>query len=304
MRKPSALQYGDTVMIIAPASPADRGFINRMVMKLEKLGLSVRVGKSVQKKRGYLAGTDSMRLQDVYEAFCDPRVKAVFAARGGYGSARFLPALDFSVIRQNPKIFWGYSDITALHTAFIQYAQLVTFHGPMMEEGGRDEEESVFPSLHQLFSPTTIQFQAAETNTYPSFSYSFTAPIIGGNVTVLTSTMGTPYEIDTTGKILLLEDVGEEPYRLDRMFNQLRLAGKFERCAGVIAADFHNCNPSARASSLTIAEIIHDHIVPYNIPILSGFPIGHCKPNEGIPLGVQVTMDGIGRTISFESGVQ
>ncbi|MFD3447540.1 LD-carboxypeptidase [Microbacteriaceae bacterium 4G12] len=305
MNKPTALRSGDTVQIIAPASPTNYEKITAMKMKLEGMGLSVVIGKSVLERRGYLAGTDSVRLQDLYEAFLNPNIRAVFCARGGYGSARLLPSLDFPLLSHYPKIFWGYSDITALHIAFQQQSQLITFHGPMMEECGDENiDEETFASFEQLFAPCCISLSATERNVYPAFSYSITAPIVGGNLAVLTSTIGTPYEIQAQGKILFLEEVGEEPYRIDRMLNQLRLAGKLQQCSGVILGDFHECDPKKQTDSLTIPEIMYDYIVPYGIPILSGFPLGHCKPQQGIPLGAHVTMNGAEQTLLFEPGIK
>ncbi|WP_129692155.1 S66 peptidase family protein [Gottfriedia acidiceleris] len=304
MRKPNALKIGDTVMIIAPSSPPNIENVMKMKLTIEQAGLNVLIGKGVTEKRGYLAGSDENRVSDLHKAFYDPEVKAVLCATGGYGSGRLLQDIDFEHIKNNPKIFWGYSDITALHIALQQKANLVTFHGPMMQECGADDVlTETIGSFKQLLEPLSLIFSASETNTYPTFSHSVTAPITGGNLTVITSTFGTPYEIDTKGKILFIEDIQEEPYRIDRMINQLRLARKFEDCKGIIFGDFKDCGPQKRKSSLTIAEIVYDHIVPLELPILSGFPIGHCSPNYGVPFGVPVTMNGVDQTISFEPGI-
>ncbi|MFX3622500.1 MAG: LD-carboxypeptidase [Ectobacillus sp.] len=304
MRKPPALKQGDAVMIVAPAGPVKQKNVLAMKAYLEQFGLTVWLGQHIFAQQGFLAGSDNERLSDLQEAFANPDVKAIFCARGGYGSARLLPALDFSPLQANPKIFWGYSDITSLHIAIQQQAQLVTFHGPMMQECGSDDvHPHTLSSFLQLFSPYPLVFPAKERDMYPAFSHLVTAPIVGGNLTVLTATLGTPYEIDTRGKILLLEDVGEEPYRLDRMLNQLRLAGKFQDCAGVVLSDFHDCKPHLKKASLSLADIIYDHIVPCQVPILGGFPIGHCHPNYGVPLGVQATMNGAQQLLVFEPGV-
>jgi muramoyltetrapeptide carboxypeptidase len=304
MRKPNALKIGDTVMIIAPSSPPDVEKVMKMKQTLEQVGLHVLIGKGVTEKRGYLAGSDENRVSDLHEAFSDPEIKAVLCANGGYGSGRLLQDIDFEHIKNNPKIFWGYSDITALHIALQQKANLVTFHGPMMQECGADDVPTeTLGSFKQLLEPLSFTFTASETDTYPAFSHSVTAPMTGGNLTVLTSTIGTPYEMDTKGKILFIEDIQEEPYRIDRMINQLRLARKLEDCKGVILGDFKDCGPQKRQASLTIAEIVYDHIVPLGLPVLSGFPIGHCSPNYGVPFGVPVTINGADQTISFEPGI-
>ncbi|MEY8348291.1 LD-carboxypeptidase [Bacillus cereus] len=300
MIHPNALQQGDTVMIIAPAGPPILEHILTGKKVLEKMGLSVRIGQSVYEKYGYLAGDDTIRLQDLHESFANPEVKAVFCARGGYGSGRLLPYIQYELIRNNPKIFWGYSDITALHIAFSQYAGLVTFHGPMMEELGKGVDSLSLSSFNQLFHPYSTILSGVECITAPSTRI-ISAPLIGGNLTVLVSTLGTPYEIYTANKIVLLEDIGEEPYRIDRMLNQLRLAGKLKECGGIVFTSCHDCISSKQ--SLSLQSILYNYLAPYNIPVLYGLPIGHIQPNIGIPFGVTVTMDTERNTLSIPSGV-
>lgn len=300
MLQPNALQQGDTVMIIAPAGPPSIEGILTGKQILEQMGLSVITGQSVYEKHGYLAGNDAIRLQDLHESFANPAVKAVFCARGGYGSGRLLPHIHYELIQNNPKIFWGYSDITALHIAFAQYAKLITFHGPMIDELGKGIDSLSCSSFNQLFHPSSIILQAAEC-LVSSSTCTISAPLIGGNLTVLTSTLGSPYEIHTTNKIVLLEDIGEEPYRIDRMLNQLRLAGKFDDCAGVIFASCHNCISSKH--SVSLQNILYDHLSPYHIPVLYGVPIGHIQPNIGIPLGVTVTINTARNTLLIPPGI-
>ncbi|WP_242217066.1 LD-carboxypeptidase [Bacillus cereus group sp. BfR-BA-01380] len=300
MQYPEPLQCGDIVMIIAPAGPPSVEHILQAKQKLGEMGLFVIIGKSVQEKRGYLAGDDTVRLHDLHEAFTNPYVRGIFCARGGYGTGRLLSSINYELIRDNPKIFWGYSDITALHIAFGQFARLVTFHGPMMEEVGKELDPLSFSSFKQLFHPYSIVLEAAAF--LHSVNDCITAPLVGGNLAVITSTLGTPYEIDTKDKLLLLEEIGEEPYRVDRMLNQLRLGKKFEQCAGVIFTSCHNCTSSK--PSLSISEILYDYIVSYNIPLLYDLPIGHIRPNIGIPLGVPATINGKQKTLSISSGIK
>lgn len=299
MQIPASLQSGDTVMIIAPAGSPTISYIVKAKQKLEQLGLSVILGQSIQETYGYLAGGDSIRLHDLHEAFRNQDVKAIFCARGGYGSGRLLDYIDYDLIRNNPKIFWGYSDITALHIAFGQHGNLVTFHGPMMEELGKGLDSLSLSSFEQLFHPSSIIVRATEcinTDSPP-----ITAPLTGGNLTVIASTIGTPYEIDTSGKILLLEDVGEEPYRIDRTLNQLHLAGKLSHCLGVFFTSCYKCTTSK--TSLSLQHILYHYIEPYNIPLFIGAPIGHVKPNIGIPLHVPVTLYGEQQTMTIPSGI-
>ncbi|PEE44483.1 S66 peptidase family protein [Bacillus pseudomycoides] len=301
MIQPNVLQQGDTVMIIAPAGPPVIEHVLAGKKVLETMGLSVIIGQSVYEKYGYLAGNDAIRLQDLHESFSNPEVQAVFCARGGYGSGRLLPHIQYELIRNNPKIFWGYSDITALHIAFSQYAGLITFHGPMIEELGKGVNSLSLSSFNQLFYPYSTILPAAECITTTS-TCTVSAPLVGGNLTVLVSTLGTPYEIYTANKIVLLEDIGEEPYRIDRMFNQLHLAGKLNECAGVVFTSCHDCIASKQ--SLSLQTILYNYLAPYNIPVLLGLPIGHIQPNVGIPLGVTATMDTERNTLSIPSGVK
>ncbi|MDH2886715.1 S66 peptidase family protein [Bacillus cytotoxicus] len=297
---PNALKQGDTVMIIAPSGPPTLENVLKGVDILQEMGLSVIIGKSVYEKYGYLAGNDQVRLDDIHEAFTNNEVKAIFCARGGYGSARLLPRIQYEIIQQNRKIFWGYSDITALHTAFSRYANLVTFHGPMIEELGKGVDSLSRSSFNQLFSPYSSILTASEC-IVPAPSCFTTGTLIGGNLTVLTSTLGSPFEVDTTNKIVLLEDIGEEPYRIDRMLNQLHLSGKFNKCRGIIFTSCHNCISSKPSQSLQ--TILYEYFAPHHIPVLFDLPIGHISPNIGIPLGITVTMNTNRNTISIPSGI-
>ncbi|WP_002149587.1 S66 peptidase family protein [Bacillus cereus] len=297
---PNALQKGDTVMIIAPSGPPTLENVLKGVNVLQEMGLFVIIGKSVYEKYGYLAGSDQVRLDDIHEAFTNTEVKAVFCVRGGYGSARLLPYIQYELIQRNPKIFWGYSDITALHTAFSRYAELVTFHGPMIEELGKGTDSLSLSSFNQLFHPYSSILYASEC-IVPSSACTATGTLVGGNLAVLTSVIGSPYEISTANTLLLLEDIGEEPYRIDRMLNQLLLSGKFNECNGVIFSSCHDCNPSKPSQSLQ--TILYEYFMPYDIPVLFGLPIGHISPNIGIPLGATATINTNNKTLSISSGV-
>ncbi|MCU4991691.1 LD-carboxypeptidase [Bacillus cereus] len=300
MMYPNALKQGDTVMVIAPSGPPTIENVLKGVNVLQEMGLSVVIGKSVYEKYGYLAGSDQVRLDDIHEAFTNNEVKAILCARGGYGSARLLPHIQYEIIQRNPKIFWGYSDITALHTAFSRYAKLVTFHGPMVEELGKGVDSLSLSSFNQLFHPYSTILSASEC-IVPSSSRTITGQLVGGNLAVLTSVIGSPYEVHTANKFLLLEDIGEEPYRIDRMLNQLLLSGKFNECSGVIFTSCHDCTPSKPSQSLQ--TILYEYFAPYHIPVLFGLPIGHINPNIGIPLGATATINTNNKILSISSGV-
>jgi len=242
MLKPKPLAAGDTVALITPAtyvsSPDALQLARRTV---EYLGLKWKPGRNLGKRAGYLGGSIEERVADLHEAFLDPDVKAVLCTRGGYGSAMLLDRIDFDLIRNHPKIFVGYSDITALHMGIHQKSKIITFHGPMALAGFSDYTLEHFKRalfdprpLGALSNPPEARAFRPKHPTRTLRGGRATGALIGGNLTLIASTMGTPWEIQTDGKLLFLEDVGEEPYSMDRMLTQLRLAGKFRNIAGLI----------------------------------------------------------------------
>jgi muramoyltetrapeptide carboxypeptidase len=288
--KPRRLRPGDTVGITAPASWGDRDQIKQAASCLEKLGLRVRLGDTLSMQHGYLSGTDEQRARELNEMFGDPEIQAIICARGGYGTGRIADRLDYDLIRANPKIFWGYSDITFLHAAIGRYAGLVTFHGPMMLDLAKDENPLTVQNYDTLVHPSVLRYTEEISPLQTLVEGEALGPLVGGNLSLLVSTLGTPYELDTKGKLLFIEDIEEEPYRVDRMLNQLRLAGKFADAAGILVCDFHDCVPSKRKISLTLEQIFQDHIVTAGKPTLSGFKIGHCSPNIAVPVGIEARM--------------
>jgi muramoyltetrapeptide carboxypeptidase len=245
----------------------------------------------MSKQHGYLSGTDEDRAKELNDMFADPDIKAIICARGGYGTGRIADMLDYDQIRANPKIFWGYSDITFLHAAIGRFTGLVTFHGPMMIDL---EKENLHPLTVQNFEtlvrPAVLRYTEEISPLQTLVEGEAFGPLIGGNISLIASTLGTPYEMDTKGKILFIEEIDEEPYRLDRMLNQLRLAGKFADAAGILVCDFNNCVPNKRKMSLTLEQIFNDHIVSSGKPTLSGFKIGHCSPNIAVPIGIEARL--------------
>lgn len=289
--KPRRLSPGDTVGITAPASWVDTEQVKEASTILEKMGLHVRLGDTLTKQHGYLAGTDQARAAEMNAMFADPAIKAIICARGGYGTGRIANLLDYDLIRANPKIFWGYSDITFLHAAMGRFAGLVTFHGPMLIDLGKEDLHPLTVQNYEtLLHPSVLRYTEEISPLQTLVEGEAFGPIVGGNLSLIVSTLGTPYELDTRGKLLFIEDIDEEPYRLDRMLNQLRLAGKFADAAGILICDFHNCVPSKRKVSFTLEEIFKEHIVSAGKPTLSGFKIGHCSPNIAVPLGIGARM--------------
>ena len=302
--KPKRLQKGDMVGVIAPASPPDREQLEQGIRFIEELGLHVKLGKHVEKKLGYLAGTDEERLIDFHDMFTDNEVKAVICARGGYGTARFASMIDYELIKKNPKIFWGYSDITFLHTAILQRTGLVTFHGPMLgsDLGVADVDPLSKQYFQQLFEPQTITYSERISPLEAIVKGMASGPIVGGNLSLLISTLGTPFEIDTRGKLLFIEDVNETPLSIDRMLNQLYIAGKLDDITGLLIGDFRDCL-SKTDGSLSLEEVLFHYIHLANKPTLKGFKIGHCSPNISIPLGVWASMNTFEKKLQVESGI-
>ena len=290
--KAKRLEVGDTIGMVAPASPADPAKVERAIKYLMGLGYKVKAGESVYSSRGYLAGSDELRAGDINRMFADNEVNAIFCLRGGYGSQRILDIVDFELIRNNPKIFMGYSDITALLNAIHQKCDLITFHGPMGGDfaGGLGKPtkaamkkalESIGP-IGQLENPESPEVVAEGCGS---------GRIVGGNLSIVSASLGTPYEIDTRGKILMLEDVFEEPYSIDRMLTQLKLAGKLSDASGIVLGDWGNTEPEEPEKSLSLEEVFEDMFKDIGKPVLKGYKIGHCKPNLTVPIGAEALLD-------------
>ncbi|MGI8313885.1 S66 peptidase family protein [Halobacillus mangrovi] len=303
---PKRLQKGDTVGVIAPASPPNLENLEKAIPFLENLGLQVKVGPNVSKTYGYLAGTDQERLDDLHAMFTDSDVSGIICAGGGYGTGRIVSSINFDLIKSNPKTFWGYSDITYLHTAIRQKTGLVTFHGPMLSSDvGKDSfEERSRAMFQQLFQPETLQYTESFSPLQTISDGEAEGELVGGNLSLLVNTMGSPYELDTKGKLLLIEDIGEEPYRVDSFLSQLKLAGKLKEAAGIVVGDFSEAEPKKRDQSLTLEDVYDYYFSRLNKPVVSGFKIGHCQPHFAVPLGAKATLSSSSKTLTIEPGVQ
>ncbi|WP_336636014.1 LD-carboxypeptidase [Lysinibacillus fusiformis] len=297
---PKALKKGDTIGLISAsgATPPDR--LQPAIASIEKLGLKVVVGETCHARHGYLAGTDDQRAADVHRMFQDPTIDGIFCVRGGYGATKILPLLDFEVIKANPKVFVGYSDVTALHIAFNQLSGFVTYHTPMpsTEFIRQEMDDYTWQSFCQQIMAVGVEEYDLENPIDQPMSKlvagSATGTLIGGNLTLVTASLGTPYEIDTKGKILFLEDIDESEQRVDRMLTQLKLAGKLDDVAGILLGAWTNCgpeNPQKPEQSLSLQTIFDEILVPFNKPIISGITCGHCLPTMSLPLGRTITMD-------------
>ena len=247
---PKALKRGDTIGIIAPATAVtDPDQLAKATEALNYFGLNYKTGKNVLKGDGYKTRTAEERLNDLHTMFSDKIISGVFCLRGGYGSAQLLDRIDYDLIKNNPKVFIGYSDITAMHLAINKFSGLITFHGPVLLSGFSNYTADYFNKA--LFNTDPIgkivnpELKSGIRLVHPTRTIKpgkATGKLIGGNLSIICSLMGTPYEIDTKNKILFIEDVGEEPYRIDRMLTQLRLAGKLQQASGIIFGECNDCN--------------------------------------------------------------
>lgn len=309
---PPRLTPGDTVGVVAPAS-ATFQTVDLVIAResLEALGLKVSIGKHVLARHGYLAGRDEDRAADINTFFADRNVRAVLPIRGGWGSSRVLPHLDYGLIRNNPKVVVGFSDITALHMAIHAKTGLVTFHGP--NGMGRWDEWSLGYFKRVLFSgeavtmenPTELSDRNALAQTEHRVQTitpgTARGRLLGGNLTVLTAILGSPYVPSFDGAILFLEDVGEDLYRVDRMFTQLKLAGILDRIRGFVFGTCAECEPGEGFASLTLEEILGDHIKPLGVPAWFGAMIGHQTPQWTVPVGIEAEIDATRGTIRMLS---
>lgn len=303
--RPSRLQKGDTIGIIAPSSPPNLENLQRSLTFIEQLGLKVKMGKHVEKVHGYLAGTDDERLEDLHDMLADPNVKGIICAGGGYGAGRYSDRIDFQLMAEQPKILWGYSDITFLHTTIGQFANVVTFHGPMLaSDVGKDTFHDLSARMFgQLFEPIELHY-TEDISPLTTISGGVSqGELVGGNLSLLVSALGSKYEIDTRGKLLLIEDVDEEPYKVDAMLNQLRLAGKLQEAAGVVVGDFARSEPKKRKTTLTLDEVLQHYLGDLGKPVVAGFKIGHCEPHFAVPLGTEARLDGDSKTLTILPGV-
>ncbi|TVQ23413.1 MAG: LD-carboxypeptidase [Spirochaetaceae bacterium] len=293
---PRPLKTGACIAVIAPSgSPENENHVEPAIQALRDYGFRVQVGKSVHAERvGYLAATDEVRAADVNAAFADPDVDAILCLKGGYGTPRILDMLDYARIRDNPKLFIGYSDITALHLAIARHAGFPTMHGFMALNlvGDRDER-----SLQRWFETITAEgalgvLPIDEPHALTTLSPGATeGRLTGGNLSLVSALVGTSYALDPRGAILFLEDVGEEPYRVDRMLNQLRLADYFEQCAGVVLGTWKGCTPEEPERSMSLYQVFSDYFARIGKPVLAGVPAGHGYPALTIPLGVAARLD-------------
>jgi muramoyltetrapeptide carboxypeptidase len=290
--KPAALRTGDTIGVVAPASNLKSDWLVAGEAELHRLGFKTKHLASILEKSLYTAGSDQRRAEELKAMFADPDVNAIIAARGGYGSVRMLSLLDDEIIRANPKIVMGYSDITSILIYLYQRHGLVTFHGPMVAKdfrGGSDHYDlSSFQGLLMNDAvPVRINVDGAEVLSPGKVC----GRLVGGCMPMITASLGTPYELDTTDSILVLEDVGAKPYQIDRMLQHLKLAGKLDTIRGFVFGEMVDCIQT-KDQGYTLQEVITDCIGYRRVPILFGLKIGHTEQqNITLPLGVEAELD-------------
>ena len=303
MIRPKPLKKGDKIALIGASSPIAQDRIEPSIKAMEELGFEVVLGESVRGYHGFLSGSDELRAKDINNMFEDKTIRGIFAIRGGYGAARLLNMLDYDLIMKNPKIFAGYSDVTILHNVFNERCKLITFHTPMAStefyKGVDDYTMNYFKKNIFSDEPLGILENPIGQEIKTLVSGKAKGKIVGGNLSLIASSMGTPYELDTKGKILFLEDVDEHPYKIDRMLLQLKQCGKFKDAEGIILGAWTNCEPRKDENSLSLMEIFEELIIPENTPTIYNLACGHCLPTISIPLGGEVKIDTKNNKIFF-----
>ncbi len=300
--KPARLRPGMTVGVVAPSGPAEEDETVRYGLELvESFGFRAKPGKHLFERTQYLAGPDAARAADLNAMFADPEVGAIMALKGGYGAMRILPYLDYGVIRANPKAIVGYSDITALHCALHRNCGLITYHGQTALSSfttysiGEFQKVLMEPKADiQIGAPPPFNAgpgRVERENRITSFRAGIArGRLIGGNLTLITSLMGTPYEPDFTGRLVFLEDVHEEPYRVDRMLTQLLLAGKLSKAAGLLFGKFTDATD--KGNTFSLEHVLRDAAAKLGIPCARGLMIGHVPDQTVVPIGVEAEFDG------------
>jgi muramoyltetrapeptide carboxypeptidase len=308
MIRPPALRPGSRIALVAPAGPLAPGAVDRAIERVERWGWVPLTGEHARGRRGYLSGTDEERAADFSAALLSPDNDAIWCLRGGYGTMRIIDRLPWGALRQRPRPLIGFSDNTALHLA-AQREGVISFHGP--HPAAEDLPEFSIQGLHAALAgavsgeplpfPPAIPAARAEAVVGGTAE----APLVGGNLSLIAATLGTPYAIRADGNLLFLEEVGEPVYRIDRLLSQLRLAGVLDRVKGVIIGAFSECPDEFEELSPTPAEVIADRLSDLGVPVATGFPFGHVAESWTLPLGVRARLDADAGTLTLlEPGVQ
>lgn len=286
MKKPKRLRQGDTIGIIAPAGAVyiEQNIINGVKI-LENLGYKVILGKSCSLKYGYLAGEDLIRAEDFNGFFNNDDINAIICLRGGYGSARIIDKINYDIVKDKPKIFVGYSDITAIHSAISKKCEMVTFHGPMLAS---DIAHNDMLSINSLINCLSGNLKEKSYSLIPINEGRIEGKIFGGNLSLICSLLKTKYEVDYEDKIVFLEEINEEPYSIDRMLQHLKLCGIFKKAKGVVLGQFTNCETEEKDKSFSLEYLLNEFFTKIDIPVYYGLPAGHESSKITLPLGVKI----------------
>ncbi|MGP4068467.1 S66 peptidase family protein [Halobacillus sp. B29] len=301
MIKPPALKEGDRVAVIAPAGTPDREHLNQGIRVLEDMGLNVVIGQHVFDVEEDLKAIDQKRLADLDEAFCDPDIRGIFCANGGHGAAKLADMIDYDKVKRNPKIFWGYSDITYLLNAIHKSSNLVTFHGPMVASDLNDEQRTkeTVSSISSLFTGESITYDSRKSPLNTLIHGKGEGHLVGGNLTLLTNGLGTPYQVNANGAILLIEDVAEPAFRVDLMLTHLKQAGGFNEVQGVVLGNFQ----LEGEEYVKLRKVLQNFFAGASFPVVENFHFGHCQPNYGVPLGVKAELTTSPPQLVIDAGV-
>ncbi|MGL4935172.1 MAG: S66 peptidase family protein [Cetobacterium sp.] len=298
------LKKGDTIGLVSPANSVDLGKLKSAIENLKSIGFKIKLGKNADKSWYSFAGTDLERAEDINELFKDDEVDGIMCVRGGYGAIRLLNLLDYEMIKNNLKPFIGYSDITSLHMAFSKKCNLKTFHGPMAASNfsGDYTKETLnhFLKVMETNDDYYLENISKKLGFYNKLSSK--GELVGGNLAVLVSSLGTEFDYDYFGKILFLEDIGESTYKIDRMLWQLKNFGVFDKVAAVILGDFANCEKSAE-SDMSLKEVFDNHFKEFDKPVIFDLESGHCNSMLTLEFGKILEIDGDKRTILVKNKI-
>lgn len=297
------LSPGSTISVIAPAFPPNPEKIELGISYLEKKGFTIKRGKSLSGNYGYFSSSDEQRAKEINNSFADPEVDAIFCARGGWGGLRILDKLDYGTIKQNPKVLVGYSDVTTLQLAIWERCKVPSISGPMvaveMATGILDFTEKYFwEQINNTGKKYNINLEATETQIWTKGKGS--GPLLGGCLSLIAHQLGTLYSPNYSGAILFIEDIGEEPYKIDRYLAHLKQAGVLSSIQGLIVGEFIDCTDE-RGQSFTIDEVLHDYFDGLNCPVIYNFPYGHGMKKISMPIGVKTNLDTEKNALTFEN---
>lgn len=308
--KPKRLKRGDTIGLIAPGGYISEDAFIESIENIEKLGLKPYFTDNILARNGYLGGSDEKRSNDIIHMFINDKVDGIICARGGYGCNRILPMLDYDAIKANPKVLVGYSDITALHNAIYAKTGLVTFHGPVATSTFNDFSINNFvnvimePKDRYVFKHSDDYKKGGDFEIYTIREGKAKGELIGGNLRIVVTLPGTPYDVDFTNKILYLEEIDEKPYRIDRMLTELLLAEKLQQVAGIALGVLRKCDKKVGSQkgeeTFSLKEVLMDRLYDLGVPVIYGLSFGHIENKYTLPFGINAELDVINQTITLE----